>query len=536
LLIELQMRAISKGDWDGFFGLGLNNFINLLLIISLCQAVLGFSEEFIVYRILPGMAIGVLFGNIYYSWQAKTLARKTGKHYCAIPYGINLLPIFFYTFYVMVPAQQIALAAGADKVEADKIAWMAGILACFGSGLIELIGSYFAPMLKKITPRAALLSALAAIGLFFIAADYTFRAYAFPAVGLPTFFLTLYLLYGSLKMRWNLPAGLIVLVVGISICWITYWIGLPSPVTNLQQSTLALGLYVPLPYGLEALLEFKQMIAFAAVIIPMGLINLLGSLQCMESASAAGDEFPIKPTLAVNGIGTIIAGVFGSPYPTTIYIGHSGWKSLGAGSSYSLMNGIAIALLCLTGTLGFLSEYVPIEAGMAILIWIGFNISSQAFQVVPKSHAPAIIAGLIPGMGAFVALIVKRVLGATGYGTVDKPYSDELLETMARESSLFAKGIFALEQGWLYASVVLATITVAIIERRFSSMITWLAIGGGLAFLGIIHNFKVLDNDITTQLGPAWDWILGYGLTLIIIVAVRFCLVLGHEERKLSED
>ena len=139
-------------------------------------------------------------------------------------------------------------------------------------------------------------------------------------------------------------------------------------------------------------------------------------------------------------------------------------------------------------------------------------------------------------MGAFVALIVKRVLGATGYGTVDKPYSDELLETMARESSLFAKGIFALEQGWLYASVVLATITVAIIERRFSSMITWLAIGGCLAFLGIIHNFKVLDNDITTQLGPAWDWILGYGLTLIIIVAVRFCLVLGHEERKLSED
>jgi AGZA family xanthine/uracil permease-like MFS transporter len=530
------MRYITKGDWDGFFGLGLNNFINLLLIISLCQSVLGFSEELIVYRILPGMALGVLFGNFFYSWQARALTRKTGKHFCAIPYGINLLPIFFYTFYVMVPAQQIALARGLDKLEADKIAWMAGVLACLGSGLIELGGSYFAPQIKKVTPRAALLSAIAAVGLFFIAADYTFRTYAFPVVGLPTFFLTLYLLYGSVKMRWNLPAGLIVLTVGIAISWITHWLGFQSPVANLTESTVSLGWYLPLPFGLEAIFEIKQMIAFAAVIIPMGLINLLGSLQCMESASAAGDDFPIKSSLAVNGIGTMIAGLFGSPYPTTIYIGHPGWKLLGAGSSYSLMNGVALALLCITGTLGFLSEYVPIEAGMAILIWIGFTISSQAFQVVPKSHAPAIIAGLIPGMGAFIALVVKRVLGATGYGSEDKPYSNELLETLTREGSLFAKGIFALEQGWLYASVVLATITVAIVEKKFTSVIAWLAVAGGLAFLGIIHHFQVLNTDITTKLGPAWNWIVGYLLTLVVLVVVRFCLVLGHEEREIPND
>jgi len=197
---------------------------------------------------------------------------------------------------------------------------------------------------------------------------------------------------------------------------------------------------------------------------------------------------------------------------------------------------VALALLCITGTLGFLSEYVPIEAGMAILIWIGFTISSQAFQVVPKSHAPAIIAGLIPGMGAFIALVVKRVLGATGYGSEDKPYSNELLETLTREGSLFAKGIFALEQGWLYASVVLATITVAIVEKKFTSVIAWLAVAGGLAFLGIIHHFQVLNTDITTKLGPAWNWIVGYLLTLVVLVVVRFCLVLGHEEREIPND
>lgn len=529
------MIRITKGDWDGFFGLVLNNFVNLLLIISLSQAVLGFSNDLIVYRILPGMALGILCGNFYYSWQARTMAQKYGRPFAALPYGINLLPIFFYTFYVMLPAQQIALSAGADKVQADNIAWMAGVLACLGSGLIEVIGSWFAPFLKKVTPRAALLSALAAVGLFFIAADYTFRSYAYPAIGLPTFFLTLYLFYGSVKMRWNLPGGLIVLAVGVSTAWITYWLGMDSPVAGLSSSSLSWGLYVPLPYGLQALVEINQMLAFSAVILPMGLINLLGSLQCLESAEAAGDPYPIKQSLIVNGLGTVVAGGFGSPFPTTVYIGHPGWKELGARSGYSMINGVVIAALCFTGTLGLLSEYVPIEAGMAILIWIGFTISSQAFQVVPKSHAPAVIAGLIPGMGAFVALITKRVLGATGYGGSEQPYSNEVLLTLTQEGSLFAKGIFALEQGWLFASVVLASVTVAIVDRKFGNILTWLGVAGLLSFMGIIHNFRVLENDITTGLGPAWPWIIGYTASLLILALVRYTLVMHHTEKSESD-
>ena len=31
----------------------------------------------------------------------------------------------------------------------------------------------------------------------------------------------------------------------------------------------------------------------------------------------------------VNGFGSIAAALFGSAFPTTIYIGHPGWKALG---------------------------------------------------------------------------------------------------------------------------------------------------------------------------------------------------------------
>ena len=62
----------------------------------------------------------------------------------------------------------------------------------------------------------------------------------------------------------------------------------------------------------------------------MGLFNLIGSLQNLESAEAAGDRYPAAPCLAVNGIGTLTAAIFGSCFPTTIYIGHPGLESDGS--------------------------------------------------------------------------------------------------------------------------------------------------------------------------------------------------------------
>ena len=155
---------------------------------------------------------------------------------------------------------------------------------------------------------------------------------------------------------------------------------------------------------------------------------------------------------------------------------------------------------------------------------------------MPRSHAPAVIAGILPGIGAFCALIVKRVLGATGYGTPGKPYTGELIQALTRDGNLYAKGVFALEQGWIYASVIFASITVAIIDKRFFSFLGWLAAAGLLSLIGIIHNFKILDTDITTELGPAWPWILGYTITLLILALVRFTLVIGHIDKQSSEE
>jgi AGZA family xanthine/uracil permease-like MFS transporter len=59
-----------RRDLDGFFGLALDNFIQILVILSLCQGVLQFSPNLIYGTILPGIALSLIVGNFYYSWLA----------------------------------------------------------------------------------------------------------------------------------------------------------------------------------------------------------------------------------------------------------------------------------------------------------------------------------------------------------------------------------------------------------------------------------------------------------------------------------
>ena len=131
----------------------IDNLVQLLLIDALCRGVLGFPAELVYGRILPGVAVSLLIGNLFYAWQAMKLGRRLGRaDVCALPYGINTVSLFAYVFLVMLPAKLTAAAAGAE--DPATVAWQAGLAACVGSGLIELCGAFFAEPLRRATPRA----------------------------------------------------------------------------------------------------------------------------------------------------------------------------------------------------------------------------------------------------------------------------------------------------------------------------------------------------------------------------------------------
>ena len=509
------MRWIVRGDVDGFFGLALDNLVQLLLIDTLCRGVLGFPVDLVYGRVLPGAAVSILVGNLAYAYQAKQLAERTGRtDVCALPYGINTVSLFAHVFLVMLPARNLAAAAGV--ADPARVAWQAGLFATFASGAIELVCAFVAERVRKATPRAALLSTLAGIALSFISLGFLFRTFAHPIVGLTTLGIVMLTYFGRVRFKGHLPGGVVAVAIGAILSWAT---GLAPVGGRPQPATF----HPPIPVlsDFAAALTGGHLLPYLSVIVAMGLFNVLGSLQNIESAEAAGDSYDTRFSLIVNGVGSVAAALFGSAFPTTIYIGHPGWKALGARAGYSVLNGAFVTAICVTGTLAWIAWAIPIDAGMAIVLWIGMMIVAQAFQATPREHAPAVVVGLLPGIGAWGALLAKNGLRAAGLGGSAGPFNDSLIAEFLK-SDTWIQGAFAIEQGFLFTAMLLSAAVVGVIERRWTVAAAWCACAALLSATGLMHSYQWTFADTTLKLAPAWPFVIGYGVMALIFFLARW--------------
>ena len=507
------MRLIVRGDIDGFFGLAVDNLVQLLLIDTLCRTVLGFPPELVYGRVLPGAAISILVGNVAYAFQARALAARTGRDdVCALPYGINTVSLFAHVFLVMLPAK--ALADRMGVADPARVAWHAGLIATLATGIIELVCAFFAERVRKATPRAALLSTLAGIALGFISLGFLFRTFAHPIVGVTTLAIVMLTYFGRVRFKGRIPGGVVAVALGTLLCWMT---GI-APVGG-RPSEAAVHLPVPVVGDLLAALGGGHVLPYLSVIVAMGLFNVLGSLQNIESAEAAGDSYDTRYSLTINGIGSVAAALFGSAFPTTIYIGHPGWKALGARAGYSILNGAFVTVICVTGTLAWIAWAIPIDAGMAIVLWIGMMIVAQAFQATPREHAPAVVVGLLPGIGAWGTLMAKNGLRAAGIGGTAGPFTEALIGEFQKSDTWIA-GAFAIEQGFLFTAMLLSAAVVGVIQRRWFEAAAWCACAALLSAFGLMHSYQWTYGDTALKLAPAWPFVIGYtGMALIFLTA-----------------
>jgi AGZA family xanthine/uracil permease-like MFS transporter len=502
-----RFLIIRAGDLDGFFGLFVDNLLQLLLIFTLCPLLCGISAAEVVTRILPGAALSILAGNLFFAWQAWRLAKQEGRDdVAAMPYGINTVSLFAYIVFIMAPIYR--------QTQDATLAWKAGIFACFISGVMELAGAFVGDWLRRHTPRAALLSALAGIAITFIAMGFVFQIFATPALGLLPMLLIL-VCYGSkLKLPLGLPAGFVAVVVGTLLAWALRAVGLAPAAAPASVA------FHPPQWSGDSLFTFlfsKVGWNYLSVIVPMGLFNIIGSLQCLESAEAAGDRFPTRPSLLANGIGSIVAACFGSPFATTLYIGHPGWKAMGARWAYSWLNGAAICAIALFGIVGEVLRFVPLEVALGILLWIGLVITAQAFQASPKPHALAVAAGLIPALAAWLLVQVETTLQVAG---------TDLASTVDRFApNLYIRGVIALSQGFLITSIIYAAVMACVIDRKFKRAATWLLVAAVCSAVGLIHASKLTTGGVENYF--AWftaapDFAIAYAAGAGLLWAVSF--------------
>ncbi|HSW45181.1 MAG TPA: NCS2 family permease [Phycisphaerae bacterium] len=539
----MRYPLFVRRDLDGFFGLAIDNLVQMLLIVHLCGTVCGMSgadASFITERILPGVAVSILIGNLFYAFQAHWVARREKRSdVTALPYGINTPSLLVYVFFVMMPVYQSTGSA--------DLAWRMGLVACLGSGLIEFLGAFVAERIRRNTPRAALLSTLAGIAITFISMTFALQIWQRPLVAMVPMAIVLLVYFSRIRFPLGLPGGFVAVLLGTALAWLLSFLGVacevPMNTDAVRQAWTHHGRYLPQWFGpqiWEMVVQHPgQILPYLSVIIPMGLFNVIGSLQNIESAEAGGDVYATGPSLAVNGVGTLAAALFGSCFPTTIYIGHPGWKGLGARAGYSTLNGLFVTAVCLTGTLPLISKVVPLEAGIAIVLWIGVVITAQAFQTSPVRHAPAAAIGLFPAIAAWGAAVVggafleanrnpqdaslrfvsqrnwpivaatpdeasrpaatspaepMRLVATTEQDLIQS--SHPKLGTQTAISGFLLHGLNILERGYIFTCMIIAAISAFLIDRRFFHAAGWSAAAAVLTLLGLMHAYQLSGNQI----------------------------------------
>jgi AGZA family xanthine/uracil permease-like MFS transporter len=471
---QFKLPIWVPGDWDAFFGLGINSITNLLVLSGLLLGVIEIPADIVFGRILPAVGMMLVISNVYYFFMARRLAIKTKRtDVTAMPAGPSVPHMFIVVLVIMLP---VKIATG-DPI----LAWSVGLAWAFIEGLINLLGAFFAPAIRKFTPRAALLGTLAGVSIAFIAIRPAQQIFLTPAIGLVGLAIVFGGWFGGVRFPFKLPAGLVAIVVGTVLAWgtgIMNFSELQAALANVQSG-------FPLPAIGQLTIGFKNIAPLLVTAIPFGVYDFIEAMDNVESAAAAGDEYDAREVILVDGIGSIIGTLFGSCFPNAVYIGHPGWKAIGGRSGYSLATGILVLAVTLFGLIPVLLSIIPLVAILPILLYIGALIGAQAFQATPRKHAPAVILALVPHFAAWAHGQVDGVLSATGVSL------DEVGFAALEQNGVLYEGLAVLGGGAILSGLIIGSIAVFLIDHKPRTAAIYALLGSLLSYFGFMHGSEV---------------------------------------------
>lgn len=101
---------------------------------------------------------------------------------------------------------------------------------------------------------------------------------------------------------------MVALVVGTALGWATSL----NKSEDVRAAVHVIKPYAP-AFPIKAIFEhIKQVGPYLSTTIPTAISIAIGTIQCVESAKRAGDFYPTRESMCADGIGTVIASLFGS--------------------------------------------------------------------------------------------------------------------------------------------------------------------------------------------------------------------------------
>jgi AGZA family xanthine/uracil permease-like MFS transporter len=485
-----------RGDINAFFGLMLDNVAVMIILFSAVTSTLPVEEQakeglvrftpgFVLTRMIPGTAIGVLIGDLVYTAMAFRLARAKGRDdVTAMPLGLDTPSTFGVAFLVLLPALQKGYADYRDHERAMEFAWHVGLAVLVMAGLFKVLCAPMGNAVRRLVPRAGLLGSLAAIALALIAFLPLLLdgIAAVPMVGMVALTVILITLVAHRELPGKFPGALAAVLIGVIIYQVGLALGKATGVP-----------VVPPPRSWEkgtweptALVSFyrhnwewwSEVLKFALgrlpVVLPFALATIVGGIDCTESAAAAGDEYDTRSILLTEGVASVAAGLLGGVIQTTPYIGHPAYKKMGGRAAYTLATALFVGAVGYFGGFTLLFEWLPTAAMFPILVFVGLEITAQSFHATPVKHYPAVALAILPALAYLSTVIIKNVFG---------PLAPEGIE-----GALVLQTLRCLANGFLVSGLLWAAALAMILDGRLVRAAGYFAIAGACALVGIIHS------------------------------------------------
>ena len=492
------------GDVNSFFGLMLDNVAVMVLLFTLVSSSaplaqqekdgqIRFAPSFVLTRMLPGTALGVLLGDLVFTVMAFRLAHRTGRDdVTAMPLGLDTPSTIGIPFLVLLPAlnegyfgEPGASATGDRHAQAMAFAWHVGLLILVLVGVFKIVCAPLGNAVRRLVPRAGLLGSLAAIALALISFMPLAQEgiAAVPLVGMTALALILWTLVAHRPLPGRFPGALAAVLLGVIVYQVGRfaesaggWPLVPPPEhvgDGLAWEPAALVSF----YNTHSLDWWRHVFVFALgklpVVLPFALATIVGGIDCTESAAAAGDEFDTRGILLTEGVASLVAGLLGGVIQTTPYIGQPAYKKMGGRAAYTLATALFVGGVGYFGGFNYLFEWLPRAAMFPILVFVGLEITSQSFHATPARHYPAVALAILPALAYLTTIPLGMALGVRD---PDPP------------ARLLVQTLRCLAGGFIITSLIWAAALAMLIDGRLVRAALYFALAGVFALFGVIHS------------------------------------------------
>lgn len=466
------------GDVNGFFGLISDNMAVMAFLAGILIFAFNFPSEIVYQRMIPGTTLGILFGDLVYTWLAFRLAKKTGKNVTAMPLGLDAPSTIGIAVAVLGPAFIAFKKDGYSPQEAANMTWYLGMATMIIIGLFKTITSFCGLWIQKIVPRAGLLGSLAGIGLILIGFLPLVNIFGLPVVGIISLGLVLYTLVARIPLPGKIPGVLAAILFGTILYHLLGPMGLNAGTYDPPSLRLYFALPLPtLTFTKGIFPAFK----YLSIAIPFALLTVIGGINVTESARVAGDNYNIRSILLTEALSTLVAGIFGGVAQSTPYIGQPAYKRMGARAGYTLLAGLFLGMGGFCGYISFFIKLIPAAILAPILIFVAMDIVSQAFFACPERHSPAVMFAMLPTIGRLISIEFDN--------TVLIP-AQHLKQVVMKAGTTLpdAMVMIALGNGFILTGMLWGAFLVEMIDRRLKACSIYLLVLGVLSFFGIIHS------------------------------------------------